>query len=130
VSAHRRRTAVLDLRTYKLVPGGGTEFDRVFRERALPMLRRHRIDVVGHGPSLEDGDVYYLMRAFPSAAVRDEQLRAFYGSAEWRDNHREAVLALIQGYHTVLIDLARLTGGGSSDPASAHRFWRSFASKT
>jgi hypothetical protein len=87
---------VLDLRTYKLVPGGGTEFDRIFRERALPMLRRQRIDVVGHGPSLEDGDVYYMMRAFPSAAVRDEQLRAFYGSAEWRDNHREGVLALIQ----------------------------------
>jgi hypothetical protein len=130
VSAHQRRTAVLDLRTYELVPGGGAEFDRIFRERTLPMLRRHGIDVIGHGPSLEDGDVYYLMRAFPSAAVRDEQLDAFYGSAEWRDNHRESVLALIQSYHTVLIELTRLTGGGSSDPASARRFWRTLASTT
>lgn len=36
---------VLDLRTYKLVPGGGEEFDRIFRERALPMLHRFGIDV-------------------------------------------------------------------------------------
>jgi hypothetical protein len=130
VSAHQRRAAVLDLRTYKLVSGGGAEFDRIFRERTLPMLRRHGIDVVGHGPSLEDGDVYYLMRTFPSAAVRDDQLGAFYGSAEWRDNHRESVLALIQSYHTVLIELARPTGGGSSDPAGARRFWRTLASTT
>jgi hypothetical protein len=130
VSAHQHRTAVLDLRTYKLVPGGGAEFDRIFRERALPMLRRYGIDVVGYGPSLEDGDVYYLMRAFPSAAVRDEQLGAFYGGAEWRDNHRESALALIQSYHTVLIEVARLTSGGSSDPASARRFWRTLASTT
>lgn len=94
------------------------------------MLGRHGIEVVAHGPSLEDGDVYYLMRAFPSAAIRDEQLGACYGSAEWRDNHRESVLALIQSYHTVLIELARLTGGGSSDPASARRLWRTLASTT
>lgn len=48
---------VLDLRTYKLVPHGGQEFGRIFRERALPMLQRYGIDVVGYGPSLEDGDL-------------------------------------------------------------------------
>lgn len=123
-------TAVLDLRSYKLVPRGGEEFDRIFRECALPMLQRYRIDVVGYGPSLEDGDVYYLMRAFPSAAVRHEQLGAFYGSAEWRDNHRESVLALIESYLTLLIERARLSGEGSSDPDSARRFWRALASPT
>lgn len=96
-------TGVLDLRTYKLIPGGGAKFDRIFRERALPMLERYRIEVVGFGPSLEDGDLYYLMRAFPSATVREEQLNSFYGSDEWRDNHRDAVLALIETYHTLVI---------------------------
>jgi hypothetical protein len=96
---------VLDIRTYKLVPGGGQEFDRIFREGALPMLHRFGIDVVGHGPSLDDGDVYYLIRAFPSAAQREERLDSFYGSDEWRQNHRDAVLALIETYHTVLVPL-------------------------
>lgn len=88
------------------MPGGGAEFDRLARDRALPMLLRFGIDVVGYGPSLDDSDVYYLMRAFPSAASREEQLEAFYGSDEWRRNHRDAVEPLIESYHTVLIRLA------------------------
>jgi hypothetical protein len=130
VSTHQPSTAVLDLRTYRLVPGGGEEFDRLFRERALPMLQRYRIDVVGYGPSLDDGDVYYLVRAFPSAAVRDEELGAFYGGAEWRDNLRESVLALIESHHTLLLELTQLSRGGSTDPESAPRFWRTLASPT
>ena len=35
----------------------------------------------------------------------NEQLDAFYGSDEWRQNHRDAALALIETYHTLLISL-------------------------
>jgi hypothetical protein len=101
---------VLDLRTYKLVPGGGDEFERIVRERALPMLQRFGIEVVGCGPSLDDGDLHYLMRAFPSAARRNEQLEAFYGSDEWHRNHRDAVLALIESYHALLVQLTPTIG--------------------
>jgi hypothetical protein len=101
---------VLDVRTYKLVPNGGKEFDRIFRERALPMLHRFRIEVVGYGPSLDDGDLYCLMRAFPSATRRNEQLDAFYGSDEWRQKHRAEVLALVETYHTVLLALTPTVG--------------------
>ena len=103
---------VLDLRTYQLVPGGGAEFDRIFRERSLPMLERHGIEVVGYGPSLDDPDRYFLVRAFPSAARRDEQLGVFYGSDEWRENHRDAVLALIEDYHKLRVPLARIRPAG------------------
>lgn len=96
-------TPVLDLRTYKLVPGGRDEFDRIFREGALPMLVRDGIQVVGYGPSLSDDDHYYLVRAFPSASSRDEQLGAFYGSDEWREKYQAPVMELIETYHTVVI---------------------------
>jgi hypothetical protein len=96
---------VLDLRTYQLAPGGGEDFDRLFRERALPMLERFGIEVLRYGPSLEDADLYFLMRTFPSVTDRNHQLDAFYGSDEWRLNHRDAVLALIETYHTLLISL-------------------------
>jgi hypothetical protein len=94
---------VLDIRTYKLVPGGGEEFDRIVRERALPMLRRFGIDVVGYGPSLDDGDLYCLIRSFGSNADRDEQLEAFYGSDEWQQNHRDDAMALIESYHVIAL---------------------------
>ena len=122
--------AVLDLRTYKLAPGAGTEFDRILRERALPMLRRYGIDVVAYGPSLDDGDVYYLMRAFSSASARDERLDVFYGSAEWRQSHRQSVLALIDSYDTLLIGLSLRSGGGWSDSDRARSFWLGLASAT
>lgn len=106
---HSEQTVpVLDVRTYKLKPGGGEEFDRLVRERALPMLQRFAIEVAGSGPSLEDPDLYCLMRAFPSAARREEQLASFYGSDEWTQNHRDAALALIATYHTIVIPLTPL----------------------
>jgi NIPSNAP len=99
------RGAVLDLRTYKLVPGGREVFDRIFRESALPMLGRYEIDVVGYGPSLLDGEHYYLARAFPSISCRGQRLGAFYGSDEWRQRYEDTVSEVIETYHTVVIPL-------------------------
>jgi hypothetical protein len=98
-------TPVLEIRTYKLVPGARDELDRIFREGPLPMLQRYGINVVGYGPSADGDDHYCLIRAFPSAAAREEQLGAFYGSDEWRVNHRANVLGLIEAYHVVALPL-------------------------
>jgi hypothetical protein len=103
------RGSVLDLRTYKLAPGGRDTFDRILRERALPMLSRHGIDVVGYGPSITDDDHYYLARAFPSASSREQRLGAFYGSDEWKQSYEDTVTGLIDTYHTVVIALTART---------------------
>jgi hypothetical protein len=104
--ASTRTGAVIDLRTYALVPEGRQAFDRILCEEALPMLRRAGIHVVGYGPSLADSDHYFLVRAFASRAEREEQLTAFYGSDEWRQNYEDMVMQLIESYHTVVIPLA------------------------
>jgi hypothetical protein len=98
-------TTLLEVRTYKLAPGTCDAFDDMVRERSLPMLERFGIRVLAHGPSADGDDHYYLIRAFESASEREQQLEAFYGSDEWRENHRDAFLALIEGYHTVAIEL-------------------------
>jgi NIPSNAP len=103
---------VIDIRTYRLVPGGRSEFERLFTVGALPMLRRDGIDVVAHGFSLDDDDHFWLVRAFPSASRRREQLDAFYGSEEWRKRYRDAVLALIETYHVVAVELTPATHEG------------------
>lgn len=95
--------AVIDLRTYRLKPGTGKEFDRIVRDEALPMLDQLGIDVVGHGRSIEDDDLYYLLRSFASAAEANERLAAFYGNDEWKLQHRDKALALIDDYHALLV---------------------------
>jgi hypothetical protein len=49
----------------------------------------------------------------PAAHEREEQLDSFYGSDEWRQNHRESVLALIESHHTLLIDAPPAISGAS-----------------
>jgi hypothetical protein len=100
------RAGVLDLRTYKLKPGAGEQFGRILDNDVLPMLDRFGIEVVAHGPSLDDADSYYLVRRFGSISKRNERLDTFYGSEEWRRQQRERVLALIDSFHVLLLPAA------------------------
>jgi len=69
------------------------------------MLERWGVEAVAFGPSLDDEDRYLLIREYPSLEERQRSQDAFYGSDEWRQNYRDAVLPLIENYHTVLIRL-------------------------
>lgn len=94
---------VLEIRTYRIVNGQRDAFSRRFEDGALPMLRRWGIDVVGFGPSIDDDEHWALLRAFPSVEERNRQEDAFYGSDEWRTEHRPGIMALIETYHTIVL---------------------------
>lgn len=96
---------VVEIRSYNLKPGTRDRFHALFEREALPMLRRWKVDVVAYGPSLHDSDSYYLMRGFRNVAVRQQSEDAFYGSDEWRKGPREAILADIVSYTTIVIRL-------------------------
>jgi hypothetical protein len=113
------RCDVHDLRTYRLKPGAGETFGRILRSDALPMLTRFGIDVVAHGASLEDPDLYYLLRSFGSVSERNERLDAFYGSDEWQRQHRNEVLALIDGFHVLLLPALAMREGLRALPSWA-----------
>jgi hypothetical protein len=118
--------AVLDVRTYALVAGASAEFHALARDRAVPMLKRYGIWVVAYGPSADDEDMYYLVRAFDSRRTREQQLSSFYGSDEWRRDCEPAVLCLIRAYHVAVIELsaavadslAAVSTSARNDPAS------------
>lgn len=100
---------IVEIRTYRLKPGTADEFVRLMREKSLPLLETAGIRVVAAGRSLvaEDGhEEAYLIRAFPSLAHREEQEVAFYGSRAWREGPRDAVLACIESYHTIVLEVA------------------------
>jgi NIPSNAP len=95
---------VVEIRSYTLKPGTAAAFERLFLEQALPLLRAAGTDVVAARASLHEPDAYVLMRAYPSLAAREHSQDQFYGSAAWRDGPREAVLACIEHYTTVVIE--------------------------
>jgi len=95
----------VEIRSYNLKPGTRERLHQMMAEQALPMLVRWGVDVVACGPSLHDHDSYYLMRAYPSLAAREQSQDAFYGSDEWRNGPREPILALIESYTSVVIEV-------------------------
>ncbi|PYQ40437.1 MAG: NIPSNAP family protein [Acidobacteria bacterium] len=111
---------VVEIRSYNLKPGTRDRFHQLFQTEALPLLRRWKVEVVGYGPSLHDRDSYYLMRAFPSLQERERIEDAFYASDEWRQGPREAILACIESYTTVVVrsDEATLRASSPSDLAT------------
>jgi len=103
---------VIEIRTYRLMPGSGTEFQRLFVEESLPMLERWRVEVVAFGASLDAADSCYLIRAYASVAELQRSQDAFYGSDEWRQGPREAVLALIESHTSVVLPADSLVPHG------------------
>jgi ketosteroid isomerase-like protein len=105
-------SSVLEVRVYTLKRGVRADFHERFVRESLPLLRRARVDVVAYGPSLHDEDSYFLMRAFPGVAARERAEAEFYGSREWIEGPRDAVLAAIDTYTTavVAVDAATLKG--------------------
>lgn len=95
----------VEIRSYNLKPDSQEEFARLVADMAIPMLKRWNVDVVAYGPSLHDSDSFYLIRAYRSLEDRQGSQDAFYGSDEWREGPREAILDLIDSFTSVVIEL-------------------------
>lgn len=93
----------VEIRSYTLQPGTRDAFDKLVVDKSLPMLDRWKIRYLGFGPSLQEDSSYYLIRAYPSLEARQASEDAFYGSAEWRQGPREAIVSKIRYYTTVIL---------------------------
>ena len=96
---------LLEIRLFKVVPGTRAEFDRISREGTIPLMRRSGITVIAHGPSRNDDDGYYLLRAFPSEEDRVKHSQEFYTTEEWIAKYDEPVTAMIADYQTSVLPL-------------------------
>ena len=100
---------IIEIRSYNLKPGTRSSFHDLFTRESLPMLERWKVDVVAFGPSLHDDDSYYLIRSYESLEDRQQSQDAFYGSEEWKKGPREAMLASIETYTSVVIQVDDIT---------------------
>ncbi len=103
---------LIEIRTLTLNPGTRDTFHRLYIEEALPLLQRWNFDVVAHGPSLHDENTYYVIRRYDSLAQWDEMEDVYYASDDWRQGPRERILALIESYVDVVLELDEVTVQG------------------
>ena len=100
---------IVEIRSYELKTGTRPAFHQLFLDSALPMLHRWKVEVVAYGASLHDSDSYYLIRAYTSLEDRQASQDAFYGSEEWLNGPREALLAMIETYTSIVLELDEST---------------------
>lgn len=96
----------VEIRSYALHPGTRTRFHRLMIDQAGPMFARRGVDVMLCGPSIHDADSYVLVRRYASASERVASQDAFYGSREWIDGPRDAIMACIDTYVSIVLDVA------------------------
>ena len=102
----------VEIRSITLKPGTRGEFQRLYIEQALPLLKRWKFDVVAHGPSLHDENSYFVIRRFDSIAQREQMEDAYYASDDWRKGPREVLLALIENYVDAVLEMDEVTVEG------------------
>lgn len=95
---------IVEIRTYNLKENSRDNFHQLFVDKAMPLLKKWDIQVVGYGPSLHDKNTYTLIREYQSIEQMQKSEDAFYSSDEWRQGPRESVLALIENYTTLVIN--------------------------
>src|SRR3546814_30565 len=96
---------IIEMLLYKLKPGTGSEFFEIMQSVSVPLHKQNGIDVVWHGQSMHDPDVYGLIRAFADMATLETAQSAFYASQAWRAGPREAIIARIETATRIVIPM-------------------------
>lgn len=99
---------ITEIRIYKLKENTAAEFNKVFTEQSLPMMKRWKVNVVDYGFSLIDKNSFYLIRSYENLEQRKESQDAFYGSNEWIDGPEKQIMSCIDTYNTTIVDSEKL----------------------
>ena len=76
----------------------------IFRTKTVPAHEAIGMAVVGPFLSIEDPDVFFWMRAFPTASARDEMKSAFYDGPLWKGELEGTLLPMLEKYDVVLVE--------------------------
>jgi hypothetical protein len=96
--------AVIEVRTYRIVPGGRDAFVAQLRELAIPAHTNIGMKILGPFLSAEDDQTLVWLRAFPDAASRESMKDAFYDGEVWLEEMESVVMPLIEHFESVLVE--------------------------
>jgi hypothetical protein len=96
--------AVIEIRTYRTIPGAREELLEVLRTRSFPAHLNLGMKVLGPFPSADDDVTFVWSRGFPDAESRGDLAEAFYGSPLWVEELEPQLMPLIAHCEAVLVE--------------------------
>lgn len=103
---------IVEVRTYRVMPGRRAEFLQFFESRAAPAQRDHGINVIGPFADVENPNKFVWIRAFPSLEERDRMKTEFYGSDIWLNELEPVAMPMLESWDFALCET---TTGYSQD---------------
>lgn len=94
---------MIEILILNLKEGTREEFHQVYVTQSLPLLEKWKINVVAHGRSLHDKNTYYVIRLFKSLEDRQTLEDTFYGSEDWKNGPREAIVSRIESSAAMVV---------------------------
>jgi hypothetical protein len=95
---------IVEVRSYRIIPGRREEFIRLFESRAVPALRAHGMKVLGPLIDVENPNKFVWLRSFPSLEERDRLKKAFYEGDLWKNELEALAMPMLESYHVILCE--------------------------
>lgn len=95
---------IVEVRSYRIVPGHREDFLEFFRTRSIPALRSHGMKVVGPLIDLENPNKFVWLRCFPTPEDRDRMKRNFYEGDLWKNELEAIAMPMLESYDVILCE--------------------------
>jgi hypothetical protein len=95
---------IVEVRSYRIIPGRREEFIRLFESRAVPALRAHGMKVLGPLIDVENPNKFVWLRSFPSLEERDRLKKAFYEGDLWKNDLEALAMPMLESYDVILCE--------------------------
>jgi hypothetical protein len=95
---------IIEMRTYKTKPGHRSQFLETFRSRSIPAHAEIGVKILGPFLSVEDGDTFFFMRAFPDRASREPMKAKFYEGELWKNELESILMPMLESYQVTVVE--------------------------
>ncbi len=95
---------IIEMRTYKTKPGYRSQFLETFRSRSIPAHAEIGMKILGPFLSIEDGDTFFFMRAFPDQASREPMKAKFYEGELWKNELEGILMPMLESYQVTVVE--------------------------
>lgn len=94
---------LLEVRSYTVKDDKREAFVDWFDNKALPVMQRCGIDVLGQFTSTEDENTFVWLRSFVDEADKEAKYAAFYGSDEWKNGLEAEAKELVESIEVKVV---------------------------
>jgi hypothetical protein len=95
---------IVEVRSYRIIPGRREEFINFFETRAVPAQQALGIRIIGPLLDLENPNKFVFLRSFPSLDKRDEMKKAFYEGELWKNELESIAMPMVDSYDVILCE--------------------------